>query len=61
MEASDQLQAPSTLTPINELSMPIEHETLLASSAHLDGEEKIKIYCLCRELNPDSSEVQPVA
>jgi hypothetical protein len=61
MEVSDQLQAPATLTPMNELSMPFEYETLSASSAHLDAEEKIKIYCLCRELNSDSSDVQPAA
>jgi hypothetical protein len=60
MEVSGQLHAPAALPPEKQPPVPIIRGWV-GPRAGLDVTEKIEISCPCRESNPDSWVVQPVA
>jgi hypothetical protein len=55
MEASGQFYATAALPPEKETLSTHYIGGCLGSRAGLDSLEKREIFCLCRELNPDSS------
>jgi hypothetical protein len=61
MEVSGQLHAPAALPPGKELLVPIGKEAGWAPRAVLDAVVRRKILSFCRESNPRTPIIQPVA